>query len=130
MDAKSDPVEIFKRNPRVTCLIPRNSEEWKEYRKMRVSSERVFSRVKTYSPRAMFYGLERITVHVTLICITMCAIASVWCLLRPGVPNLRKNNRFSWIFLESASKSFLISSKKSEKIQFLCQKFQYFIAYD
>jgi len=95
MDAKSDPVEIFKRNPRVTCLIPRNSEEWKEYRKMRVSSERVFSRVKTYSPRAMFYGLERITVHVTLICITMCAIASASDTL--GVPELMRSSTWPGI---------------------------------
>lgn len=93
MDAKSDSVEISKRNPRVTCLIPRNSEEWKEYRKMRVSSERVFSRFKIYSPSAMFYGLEMITVQVTLICITMCAIASASDTL--GVPELMRST--TWL---------------------------------
>jgi len=93
MNAKNATIGIFNRNPRIMTRIPRNTKEWKEYYKMRVSSERVFSRFKEYLPNAMFYDLKTITVHVTLICITMCAIASASDTL--GVPELMRST--TWL---------------------------------
>jgi transposase len=92
-DDEEDPFDIFKRDPRINCRIPRNSDEWKKYYCMRVASERVFARLKMYLRGNMgFYGSGTISVHVTLICITMCAIAGV--AHTSGVPELMRSTKW------------------------------------
>ncbi len=93
MGDEEDACDIFKRDPRINCRIPRSSDKWKKYYCMRTASERVFARLKMYLIGNMgFYGLNTVGVHVALVCITMCAIAGA--AHTSGTPELMRSTKW------------------------------------